>query len=291
MNRIIHNAVVVDANMLAHRHEASLRSALEEACRAGRQIFVPRALIFETIQEGNWEQALRKDFRVVAEFRDCTFLERLPSELTRIERLAGGVAPSLVDEAKTDWFRSVLSDVLSGATGQAFAGIRRRPHQIEQYIEKERTDLLEQKQRHLLFVEHFKKQVPRESLAAAARSRSEFRKLLADGAVVSLCREHLLNLGYSHDLATYLAILPSWTSNFFYTLAAYALHYAAKQGLDSRPPRKVASDFADLLHVRLALSCEQFLTEDKKAYALWEDLCAVVDERCARLTSLLNAPV
>jgi len=291
MNRIIHNAVVVDANMLARRHEATLGSALGDACRAGRQIFVPRALIFETIQEGSWEETLRKDFRVVAEFRDYTFLEKLSSELMGIERLAGWVAPSLVDEVKTEWFRSLLSEVLSGTVGPVFAGIRRRPLDIEQYTEKTRADLLEQKQGHLLFVEHFKKQVPRESLADAAGSRSEYRKLLAERSVVSLCREHLLQSGYSHDLATHLAILPSWTSNFFYTLAGYALHYATRQGLDSRSPRKVASDFADLLHVRLALSCAQFLTEDKRAYALWEDLCAVIDDRCARMTSLLNAPV
>jgi hypothetical protein len=140
-------------------------------------------------------------------------------------------------------------------------------------------------------VEHFKNRLPRKVLASAASSRSEFRKLLADGSVTSDCREYLLHLGYPRDLATHLAILPSATSNFFYTQWGYALRYAAQQGLDSRPPRKVASDFADILHVRLALSCEQFLTADRTAYALWEDLRAMVDERCACLTSLLSSPV
>jgi hypothetical protein len=153
-----------------------------------------------------------------------------------------------------------------------------------------RIDLGEQKQRHLAFVEHFRKQVPREALASASRSRSEFRKRLADKAVINDCIEYLLHLGYPRDTATHLAILPSWTSNFFYTLAAYAFDYAARQGLESRPLRKVASDFADILHIRLALSCDQFLTKDAKAYELWEDLCSVVDDRCVRLMNLLNAP-
>jgi hypothetical protein len=266
--------IVLDQNALTR--DAVLQPAIVAAREKGLQLMLTDAALIELIEADDWEARVRRGFAKLAPVRDLVTIAKPIPDLYRIEAAIGRPAyDQLEDVDRREWVRKLLVQSQTGNGDEldymraGMAGTKARV--LPQYLNGQANK--EQMQRYVsIFRKNFDSDARRKLADPAYRRGS-----LASSSWASKLEDVIAGMGF--NCPGQLARGPSIIAHNIFSTALVAVKWCRNSGLDCAHADKITNDLIDTDYAVTASFCHGFASQDRNAYALWEDLVAIAELR------------
>ena len=276
---------VIDQNCL--RDPAIVSAAIEDAKR-GRLILLHDIAIVEMTKNDQWSDTLTRSLQILAQYPQGCVASHATGELMRREMNSAEPHFDIIDHEWTPPLRQCLRDIAAGA-GPVLGALGKTVPEAKKVADAQQLNTTVNKQMLLAAVEVWKEELSSEQLKALrAGDDGLFRQLLAEKRMMATIANGLHQAGYELETARFLAAVPSVSAHNWLCLAANALDWVVRSGIDSLPEEKFTNELCDMDYLVAASLCEELITKEKKMRRLHDHLRHVVDLRWTEVRQVIQ---
>ncbi len=279
--------IVIDQNRCRRRD--IMEGVFRRCRREGQKILLPDTAIYELSNVSSPYLTWRRSLEEVCREPELIVAGRSIGEMMREEIQTGKPVTNIVDEEVTPRFQRLLSELRDGDDKRVNLALK----EVARFIEQEKR-LREQHPANKAIVtalrDGWKKSLPGADLKLLRKPDEEtFIRILAELETAAIVFQAAKTDGCSDETAYALTVGPSVYGHVVYTLAALALDWLARGGLDTVDPEKLTNDFFDLDYTVTATYCSDLITEDGRASRIYSALLKAFERRAQIMEGLETA--
>lgn len=257
----------------------TLRSTTTLAAANG-PFLLPDVAIAELFKASSWRFVAQKNLSLLASCPDLAFVSHSVGGLLNSE-LASGVQTDIIDPVATSTLRAFLKHLARDANsafstyGSSISSARALG--AAQYFDGPRNKSTVVNVRDAWLGELTSEQL--KTLRGPNGQNSPlFAELLSGGVMLKAVTDMLCSAGYPTTTAQSLAFYPSFTGAQCVGLAALALQWVARGGLDNTTSEEVlTNDLADMDYVILSVFCRSYASVEKKMVSMRQMLVLALE--------------
>lgn len=277
---------VIDQNCL--RDTAVVTAAIKGA-RNGRLVLLHYIAIVEMTKSNEWADTLAHSLKILAQYPQGVVAGHATGVLMRREMASGDSHFDIVDHEWTPPLRRCLQDIATGS-GPVLDALKKTVPPAKKDADDQQLNTAVNKKMLLTAVEVWKEELSKDELRQLRNDDDAlFRRLLAERRMTVTIASGLQNAGYEADTARALACVPSVSAHNWLCMAANALDWVIRSGIESLPDEKFNNELCDLDYLVAASFCEELITKEKKMRRLHDHLRHVVDLRWTEIRALFEA--
>lgn len=252
---------VIDQNCL--RNPRIVSDAIEKAKR-GRLILLHDIAMVEMTKSDEWLNTMRHSLALLAEYPQGVVAGRATGELMRCEMETGEPCPDIVDHDVTPRVRQLLSELKSGKT-LMLDGIARAMPAAREMARIQQLDRLANRSILVTLADIWKRELTAPQLKQLrAGDEALFVELLAEKRMMATIADGLHKADYDLENARWLASVPSVSAHLWLCLAANALHWVLKGGIEGFRDERFTNELCDIDYLVAATFCAELITNDKR---------------------------
>jgi hypothetical protein len=276
--------LVIDQNRCRRR---DIVDGLFRRCqREGLKILLPDMAIYEFSNVASPYLTWRRSLEEVCREPELIVAGRSIGEMMREEIQTGKPITDVVDTEVTLRFQRLLTELRDGDDVRVNLALK----EVARFIEGEKR-LREQHPANKSIVtslrEVWQKSLPEADLKLLRKpDEATFIRILAELETAAIVFQAAKGDGCSDETAYALTVGPSVYGHTVYALAALALDWLARGGLDGIDPGKITNDFFDLDYTVTATFCADLVTDDVRAARIYSALLKAFERRAQTIEAL-----
>jgi hypothetical protein len=254
--------------------------------REGQKILLPDTAIYEFSNVSSPFLTWRRSLEEVCREPGMIVAGRSIGEMMREELQTGKPVTNVVDEEVTPRFQQLLTELRDGDDNRVNLALR----EVARFIDVEKR-LREQHSANKAIVASLREGW-QESLSEAdlkllrKLDEATFIRVLAELETAAIVFQAAKGDGCTDDTAYALTVGPSVYGHTVYALAALALDWLARGGLDGIDPGKITNDFFDLDYTVTATFCSDLITADERAGRIYSAMIRAFECRAQLIEAL-----
>lgn len=279
--------IVIDQNCCRRRN---IVDGLFRRCqREGQRILLPDTAIYEFSNVSSPYLTWRRSLEEVCREPGLVVAGRSVSEMMREEMQTGSPVMEVMDAEVTPRFQQLLTELRGGDDKRMNLALKG----VAGLIDKEKW-LRERHPANKAIVtslrEFWKKSLPQADLKPLRKQdEATFIRILAELETAAIVFQAAKGNGCSDESAYALTVNPSVYGHTVYALAALALDWLARGGLEAIDPGKITNDFFDLDYTVTATFGSDLVTEDERATRIYSALLKAFERRTQIIETLETA--
>lgn len=276
--------IVIDQNRCRHR---DVMADLFRRCQGeGLKILLPDTAIYEFSNVSSPYLTWRRSLEEVCREPELIVAGRSIGEMMKQEVQAGKPVTNVVDEEVTPRFQRLLSELRDGDDKRVNLALS----EVAKFIDKEKQ-LREQHSSNKAIVtslrEIWQKSLPKADLKLLRKpDEATFIRIMAELETAAIVFHAAKGDGCTDEAAYTLTLGPSVYGHTVYALAALALDWLARGGLDGIDPGKITNDFFDLDYTVTATFCSDLVTQDQRAERIHSALIKTFERRAQTIEEI-----